>query len=280
MPSRRPSNGYPQRFLTSRRTQPRRALRPTRAIMLPQAAEGLMPGQRPFERQLSSQGLLSGRTIETLSMLPSSPAVKERCRIFLRQWIWWRRRPPSRPASRSSRPSSRPGSSHQSDGSNRPPSRASGRPSSSSGADEGVSNFRASINTYKNTLSTINDTPLRGGQPPVSQIPVSTNFSLVPLVDIQDAPSGIHTVEVPKPRQSRPARRLSLALRLQDPSGATSETAALVEWAFQKPSLQALDRSASAVTPRKASTASRDHRPRRAETNPSTSASVSTAITN
>ncbi|KAK3682308.1 hypothetical protein B0T22DRAFT_280844 [Podospora appendiculata] len=106
---------------------------------------------------------LAERTIETLSQLPSSPSVRGKvgaASFYLHDTSGAGtigRRRPSRPSSRDSRP----GSSHQSSGSSRGPSRNGSRPNSSSGTDETISNFRASISTYKNNLHTIESTPLR-----------------------------------------------------------------------------------------------------------------------
>ncbi|KAI1364101.1 hypothetical protein F5Y08DRAFT_307929 [Xylaria arbuscula] len=110
---------------------------------------------------------LSERTIETLSNIPSSPAIKRRGSNFFE--VPGSRRPQSkgsvasRPSSRpGSRLGSRPGSSYQSEGSN---GRANGpisRPgSSSSSLDRGYGNFRASTNSYKPPLATVQGTPSR-----------------------------------------------------------------------------------------------------------------------
>ncbi|KAF2971780.1 hypothetical protein GQX73_g1832 [Xylaria multiplex] len=104
---------------------------------------------------------LAERTIETLSNLPSSPAIKRRGSNFFD--VSGSKRPQSK-GSVASRPGSRlgsrPGSSYQSDGSN---SRSNGplsRPgSSSSSLDKGYSNFRASTNSYKPPLATVQGTP-------------------------------------------------------------------------------------------------------------------------
>ncbi|KAI0509707.1 hypothetical protein F5B22DRAFT_312605 [Xylaria bambusicola] len=106
---------------------------------------------------------LSERTIETLSNLPSSPAIKRRGSNFFD--VPGSRRPQSK-GSVTSRPGSRlgsrPSSSYQSDGSNGRPSGPLSRPgSSSSSLEKGYGNFRASTNTYKPPLATVQGTPSR-----------------------------------------------------------------------------------------------------------------------
>ncbi|KAI8628494.1 L domain-like protein [Xylariaceae sp. FL1651] len=96
---------------------------------------------------------LTERTIETLSNLPSSPAVKRRGSNFFD--TAGSRRPQSKGSI-----GSRPGSSYQSDGSNGRPGRSLSRPGSSSGpSDTAHSNFRASTNSYKPPLATVHGTP-------------------------------------------------------------------------------------------------------------------------
>lgn len=96
---------------------------------------------------------LTERTIETLSNVPSSPAVKRRGSNF------YDMSGSSRPQSKAGVPS-RPGSSYQSDGSNGRLNGPLSRPgSSSSSLDKGYSNFRASTNTYKPPLATVRGTP-------------------------------------------------------------------------------------------------------------------------
>ncbi|KAI0105280.1 hypothetical protein GGR51DRAFT_197476 [Nemania sp. FL0031] len=98
---------------------------------------------------------LTERTIETLSSLPSSPAVKRRGSNFFDM------SGSKRPQSKGS-VASRPGSSYQSDGSNGRSNGPLSRPgSSSSSLDKGYSNFRASTNSYKPPLATVQGTPSR-----------------------------------------------------------------------------------------------------------------------
>ncbi|KAJ8125021.1 hypothetical protein O1611_g8619 [Lasiodiplodia mahajangana] len=98
---------------------------------------------------------LNERTIETLSSLPSSPAVKRRGSNFFDM------SGSKRPQSKGS-VASRPGSSYQSDGSNGRSNGPLSRPgSSSSSLDKGYGNFRASTNSYKPPLATVQGTPSR-----------------------------------------------------------------------------------------------------------------------
>ncbi|KAL7787873.1 hypothetical protein V8C37DRAFT_389328 [Trichoderma ceciliae] len=93
---------------------------------------------------------LSERTIETLSQLPSSPALSKKSSSFFDS---------GRPVSRAESSASRPSSSYTSDGS----TRHSSRPGSSGGADDsGLSNPRiSSANLFKRPLSVIHSTPNR-----------------------------------------------------------------------------------------------------------------------
>ncbi|KAK3316548.1 hypothetical protein B0H66DRAFT_297508 [Apodospora peruviana] len=105
---------------------------------------------------------LAERTIETLSQLPSSPAVRGRAGAasFFDPGST-KKNAPSRSPSRLSRP----GSGHQSDGSSHGRPGPGSRPSSSSGQEEAVSNFTSSISAYKSSLSTIHGTPTIQGTP-------------------------------------------------------------------------------------------------------------------
>ncbi|KAI3330142.1 hypothetical protein F4824DRAFT_479590 [Ustulina deusta] len=133
----------------------------------------LPPLAKPDADNLTFDALLTGsrrprpslteRTIETLSSLPSSPAIKRRGSNFFD--VSGSRRPQSK-GSVASRPGSRlgsrPGSSYQSDGSNGRSNGPLSRPgSSSSSLDKGYSNFRASTNSYKPPLATVQGTPSR-----------------------------------------------------------------------------------------------------------------------
>ncbi|ROT42642.1 L domain-like protein [Sodiomyces alkalinus F11] len=108
-------------------------------------------------RPAKSRPSLAERTIETLSQLPSSPALSKKSSSFF---------DPDgsrRPRSRAESNASRPGSSYASDASSfmRPASRGRSRPGSSSGPDDGVSAFRASTNTFRRPMATIEGTPSR-----------------------------------------------------------------------------------------------------------------------
>ncbi|KAI1273902.1 hypothetical protein F5Y07DRAFT_374866 [Xylaria sp. FL0933] len=106
---------------------------------------------------------LTERTIETLANLPSSPAIKRRGSNFFETAGSKRPQSKGSVASRpGSRLGSRPGSSYQSEGSNGRSNRPLSRPgSSSSSLEKGYSNFRASTNSYKPPLATVQGTPSR-----------------------------------------------------------------------------------------------------------------------
>ncbi|KAI1341308.1 L domain-like protein [Xylariaceae sp. FL0016] len=108
-----------------------------------------------FSKPRKPRPSLSERTIETLSQLPSSPAVKRNGgNLYDADGF---RRPQSKGSG-----GSRPGSSYQSDGSRPRSARSLSRPGSSSGPPENDFNsFRASTNTYKPPLSTVHGTPTR-----------------------------------------------------------------------------------------------------------------------
>lgn len=105
----------------------------------------------PKPRSTKPRQSLSDRTIETLSRLPSSPAVSRKPSSFYEQ---------GRPSSRAGSGGSRPGSSYNSDGSARPTSRASSRQDSRPASrNEQEDNFRIPANPFKSALSTIDGTP-------------------------------------------------------------------------------------------------------------------------
>ncbi|TGJ86569.1 hypothetical protein E0Z10_g2160 [Xylaria hypoxylon] len=138
---------------------------------IPDDIPELPPLAKPATENLTFDALLAGprrprpslteRTIETLSNLPSSPAIKRRSSNFFDGSGSKRPQSKGSVASRpGSRLGSRPGSSYQSDGSNGRSNRPLSRPgSSSSSLDKGYSNFRASTNSYKPPLATVQGTP-------------------------------------------------------------------------------------------------------------------------
>ncbi|KAK5662326.1 hypothetical protein OQA88_8232 [Cercophora sp. LCS_1] len=198
---------------------------------------------------------LAERTVETLSQLPSSPSVRGKAAASFYDTPG-RPRTQSRPSSRASRP----GSSHHSDESNRGPSRAgSSRPGSSSGLNEGISNFRSSISTYKNTLSTIESTPLRSRhsiQSLQSATSVARKTARNSIRGLQSpAPSNVTQSRTPSPDKktseitvSKFGSRTLAARPTQRPS---------INGLFRKPSLPALTKSPGQEPPRKVSSASR-----------------------
>lgn len=129
----------------------------------------------------SSQPSLSDRTIDTLSQLPSSPAIKQRGSRFFDpdppRRPQSRSRSQSRPRSRDSKPASRPGSSYRSDAStivNK------SRPGSSSEQD----NING-ITPKVPSLPTVQGTPTRHG----SMSSASTLATPRPLTKVPSRPS-------------------------------------------------------------------------------------------
>ncbi|KAH6692280.1 leucine-rich repeat-containing protein [Plectosphaerella plurivora] len=186
---------------------------------------------------------LSERTIETLSQLPSSPALSKKSSSFFDADGF------RRPRSRAGSNTSRPGSSYTSDGSMRPPSQGRSRPGSSSSAAEesALSNFRASTNSSRVPLDTIHGTPSRR----VSSIASlrTPNFKGTTRV------SGVSkfaasTTSQPPSRTQSPARPTSVAT----PSKPVAKTVsarplkprASVQGLFKRPSMSNLDAPAPA----------------------------------
>ncbi|KAL6409343.1 Leucine-rich repeat-containing protein 40 [Ilyonectria robusta] len=187
---------------------------------------------------------LSERTMETLAQLPSSPAQSKKASAFFDQG-----RPQSRTDGRRSRAdstSSRPGSSYTSDGSGRLPSRGGSRPGSSGGQPEmGFSSFRASTNSYKPPLSTINGTPhgqrrvssIHSATTPKTRVPGSRpglgSASKLPSLPDGRSPSPVKTAMLPPPKAG--SKTMAVRPLKSKPS---------VNGLFKKPSLPALDRAA------------------------------------
>ncbi|KAK3381903.1 hypothetical protein B0H63DRAFT_511614 [Podospora didyma] len=228
---------------------------------------------------------LAERTVETLSQLPSSPSVRGRdgAASFYESAGPDRQKSPSRPGSRASRP----GSSHHSDGSGRPPSRPSSRPGSSSGHEEGISNFRSSISAYKNTLATIESTPLRGRRSMQAlQTPLAKT---TPAKSVRSSfygqPSPIAAPSIPRSRTPSPEKRgpgVSVSRFGARTLAARPTKRPSINGLFRKPSMQGLDKTSPVETPRKVSSASqRSSATSREGTNPSVMSirSTSTAIT-
>ncbi|KAI5464861.1 hypothetical protein BGZ63DRAFT_378846 [Mariannaea sp. PMI_226] len=204
----------------------------------------LLPSFDAFKSRSSKpRPSLSERTIETLAQIPSSPALGKKSSLFFDHG-----RPSSRtdgrPRSRADSTGSRPGSSYTSDGSVRLPSRSGSRPGSSSGQqDAGISNFRASINSYKNPLATIQGTPQRrvsgiqANKMPKALAPGSrTSFaSSSKLPSRSDGRSPSPVKQTMSPQKVRPK---TVAARPVKPKGS-------VNGLFKKPSLPAIDRSAA-----------------------------------
>ncbi|KAI0467563.1 hypothetical protein F4859DRAFT_237723 [Xylaria cf. heliscus] len=168
VPARRPSSHFNHATQSSASLPEDLLISPGDAI--DEDIPELPPLTRPAAEDLTFDSLLADsgklrpslteRTIETLSNLPSSPAGKRRGSNFFDA-------PGSRrPLSKGSVAGSRPGSSYQSDGSNGRSNGPLSRPGSSSGSgsgsgslDRGYINFRASTNSYKPPLATVQGTP-------------------------------------------------------------------------------------------------------------------------
>ncbi|KAI0477128.1 L domain-like protein [Xylariaceae sp. FL0804] len=203
---------------------------------------------------------LTERTIETLSQLPSSPAIKRRGSNFFDT------EPSRRPQSKGSG-GSRPGSSYQSDGSRPQSSRSRSRPGSSSGpADSSYGSFRASTNTYKPSMATVHSTPAKrsaavGSTTPTSSrrpIPKSTPRSGLTKVPSMASLSATIGPRTPSPEKQSPSVHKygskTLAVRPLKPR-------ASINGLFKKPSMTSLEQpkpiSQKPVgVPRKASLAS------------------------
>ncbi|KAI0392171.1 L domain-like protein [Xylariaceae sp. FL0594] len=129
---------------------------------------------------------LAERTIETLSNLPSSPALRKRGSHFFD--TTGPKRPQSKGSGSKGSGGSRPGSSYQSDRSDGCASRPSSRlGSNAASSSRGQGSFRASTSSYKPPLSTVQGTPAR-------RIP----------------PYGLSTTPTPTKSIPRPASRATL----------------------------------------------------------------------
>ncbi|EEY23491.1 leucine-rich repeat-containing protein [Verticillium alfalfae VaMs.102] len=161
---------------------------------------------------------LSERTMETLAQLPSSPAMSKKSTSFFDPDGTRRSR------SRAGSNGSRPGSSYTSDGSMRPPSQAKSRPGSSSGPDDGsVSSFRASTNTFRQPLTTIEARP--------------TNFAASTIghsFDRGSSPTKSTGIAAPPKIGAKTIAARPLKQRQS------------INGLFKKPSLPAMDRTAAA----------------------------------
>lgn len=186
----------------------------------------------PKPRSSKPRPSLSERTMETLSRLPSSPAVRRKTSS-----TFFENSP--RPSSRAGSGGSRPGSSYNSDGSGRPISRSSSRPGSRGGEEDVGSN---NIN-YKATLSTIDGTPEQANEGKLSN--VSTRLPL-------QSPSKLAFASRPYSRSPSPDKILG-----RTPIKGVSKTLAArplksrpsAKSLFKKPSLQAIKANAAPESP-------------------------------
>ncbi|KAI1322579.1 L domain-like protein [Xylariaceae sp. FL0255] len=118
---------------------------------LPQPTEENLTFESLAAKPFKPRPSLSERTVQTLSNIPSSPALKRRGSSFFE--TAGTRRPQSKGSS-----VSRPGSSYQSDEHGRPQSRPG---SSSDPLDTDSDHFRTSISGYKPPLPTVRGTPTK-----------------------------------------------------------------------------------------------------------------------
>jgi Leucine-rich repeat (LRR) protein len=250
----------------------------TAEAIQPEVQDDIVEEQAPQEsaKPLSykPRPSLSDRTIETLSMLPSSPAVTGRSNSFYDPESARKLR--SQP---SSRPVSRPGSSHHSDGSNRPASRGS-RPGSSSGQDATPSNFRAS--TSFNTLSTIEGTPsktpssIKALRTPASRITPVRNAKIGTPASSRIATASARS-RSPSPERTaqQPKRFGSKTISARTPKAKSS-----VNGLFKKPSMPTLPKTRAEDPSRKTSlTSQRSSNTSAEDTVASRTSTTSTALT-
>ncbi|KAL7962211.1 hypothetical protein V8C34DRAFT_271108 [Trichoderma compactum] len=176
---------------------------------------------------------LSERTIETLSQLPSSPALSKKSSSFFDS---------GRPTSRAESSASRPSSSYTSDGSARHPS----RPGSSAAEDSAFSNPRmSSANLFKRNSIVHNDrTPGAASNSTQRLRPASRASGAVskPSASMPD-------VRSPSPNTMRKAPAKPAQKPVQKPAAKTLKQRASVQGLGKKPSMQALDASGNARPP-------------------------------
>ncbi|KAL7938761.1 hypothetical protein V8C35DRAFT_289115 [Trichoderma chlorosporum] len=177
---------------------------------------------------------LSERTIETLSHLPSSPALSKKSSSFFDS---------GRPTSRAESSASRPSSSYTSDGSARHPS----RPGSSAADDSGFSNPRmSSANLFKRPLSVIHNDRAPGAASsntqrlrPASRASAAASKPSASMPDVR-SPSPNSLGKTPtKPAQKSAPKPATKSLKQR----------ASMHGLGKKPSMQALDAGDSSGTP-------------------------------
>ncbi|CRK30956.1 hypothetical protein BN1723_003706 [Verticillium longisporum] len=187
---------------------------------------------------------LSERTMETLAQLPSSPAMSKKSTSFFDPDGTRRSR------SRAGSNGSRPGSSYTSDGSMRPPSQARSRQGSSSGPDDGsVSSFRASTNTFRQPLSTIEGTPSRRTSG-IASLRTPSVRGVARATPARSTNFSASTIGHSFDRGSSPTKSTGIAA----PPKTGAKTIAArplkqrqsINGLFKKPSLPAMDRTAAA----------------------------------
>ncbi|EHK23618.1 uncharacterized protein TRIVIDRAFT_472, partial [Trichoderma virens Gv29-8] len=175
---------------------------------------------------------LSERTIETLSQLPSSPALSKKSSSFFDS---------GRPTSRAESSASRPSSSYTSDGSARHPS----RPGSSAADDSGFSNPRmSSANLFKRPLSVIHNDRTPGAASnnaqrlrPASRASGAASKPSASVPDVR-SPSPDRLGKTPTKLSQKPAQKPA-----QKPVTKSLKQRASMHGLGKKPSMQALDAS-------------------------------------
>ncbi|KAL2759957.1 hypothetical protein ACRALDRAFT_2050398 [Sodiomyces alcalophilus JCM 7366] len=229
-------------------------------------------------RSAKSRPSLAERTMETLSQIPSSPALSKKTSSFF---------DPDgsrRPRSRAESNASRPGSSYASDASSfmRPVSRGRSRPGSSSGPDEGVPAFRASTNTFRRPMATIEGTPSRRTSGIASLRTPSVKATPRPATatSARFSASTTRRDDARSPSPATTTRPSGIATPSKAPSATfgarPSKPRASLNGLFRKPSLPSIDQPAAAQSPMVQSSLKTVPRPATAAT---TSRRVSSART-
>ncbi|KAI1846427.1 hypothetical protein JX266_007632 [Neoarthrinium moseri] len=188
-------------------------------------------------RPAISRPSLAERTMETLSQLPSSPAIKRRGSNFFDS------EPSSRrPSSRAASGGSRPGSSYQSDGSF---GKSLSRPGSSSGPSEGLyGGFKASTASHRPAAESTQGTPSRRGSAIVKPVGLKTPSA---ASKIARNPS----LSAAGPRTPSPEKTPGISVSKygsRTVAGRSLKPRASLNSLYRKPSLSSLDQAASSTS--------------------------------
>ncbi|KAL8359435.1 hypothetical protein RB601_007844 [Gaeumannomyces tritici] len=213
-----------------------------------------------LEQRAESRPSLSERTIETLSQLPSSPALSGKASAFFDTGSI--PQSPSRPGSRASRGSgSRPSSSYQKDVQSRSTSRGPSRPPSSSRQDHSSMLARPS-SAFKTPLATIRGTPTQGTPVGMKTLRASSSQSRLTAPSTDKLRASARAIPTPSSKMPPPIARSrtpspekqpglaenskpiakTLAARPLKPRQSASNL-------FKKPSASAAEKPAAAGTP-------------------------------